>query len=80
MREVILVGAPWCGACKAMKAWFDALDLPGITTRYADIEEASDEVFSLPTVLFEENGNVVQRITGAIGKHDLEHVIKSLWA
>jgi len=88
MREIILIGAPWCGVCKAMGGWFFSVDWPGVTLRYVDIEDplevemlAADgvNVSSLPTILFRENNEVIQTITGAMSRHDLEGTITSLW-
>ena len=88
MREIILVGAPWCGVCKAMGGWFLSVDWPGVTLRYVDIEDplevetlAADgvNVSSLPTVLFREDQQIIQMITGAMSRHDLESTITSLW-
>jgi thiol-disulfide isomerase/thioredoxin len=88
MREIILVGAPWCGACKAMGDWFLSVDCPDVMLRYADIENpieaenliiAGANISSLPTVLFRENQRIVQEITGAMNRRDLEATIRYLW-
>ena len=88
MREIILVGAPWCGVCKAMGGWFLSVDWPGVTLRYVDIEDPLEvdrltadgvNVSSLPTVLFREDQRIIQTITGAMSQHDLEGTITSLW-
>jgi thiol-disulfide isomerase/thioredoxin len=88
MREIILVGAPWCGVCKAMGGWFLSVDWPGVTLRYVDIEDPLEaerltlegvNVSSLPTVLFKEDRQIIQTITGAMSRHDLEGTIMSLW-
>ena len=88
MREIILIGAPWCGVCKAMGGWFLSVDWPGVTLRYVDIENpfeidnltaAGVNVSSLPTILFLENHEIIQTITGAMNQHDLESTISSLW-
>jgi len=88
MREIILVGAPWCGVCKAMGGWFLSVDWPGVTLRYADIEDPLEvealalngvNISSLPTILFREDQRIIQTITGAMSQHDLESAITSLW-
>jgi len=81
MREVILVGASWCGECKAMLDWFGDLTAPGVALRYVDIEDAdvAHEISSLPTVLFMESQETLQNVSGAMSRNDLEHTIKSLW-
>jgi hypothetical protein len=56
--------------------------------RYADIENpieaenlliAGANVSSLPMVLFRENQKIVQEITGAMSRRDLEGAIRYLW-
>jgi len=88
MREVILVGAPWCGACKAMGDWFLSVDWPDVKLRYASIDNpveaeslmiAGANISSLPTVLFKEDHKIIQMITGAMSRHDLEGTIRYLW-
>lgn len=83
MREIILVGAPWCGACKAMKVWFDGLSYPGVTLRYVDVNDAQfvdgESASTLPTVMFVEDGLVVQKIAGAVGQPEFERITRSLW-
>jgi len=82
MREVILIGAPWCGACRAMKAWFDGLTETGIVFRYVDIDSddiAFEEISSVPAVIFRESGITLQRVSGAMSRNDMEHAIESLW-
>jgi len=88
MREIILVGAPWCGACNAMGGWFLSVDWPGVTLRYADIEDPFEveelvldgvNISSVPTIVFREDQQIIQTITGAMGRHDLEGTITSLW-
>jgi thiol-disulfide isomerase/thioredoxin len=82
MREVILVGASWCGVCKAMMDWFGDLALPSIVLRYADVADsdvAHEGVSTLPTILFREGRETLQKVSGAMSRNDLEHTIQSLW-
>ena len=63
-----------------MRDWFFTVEIPGITLCYRDIEELPDEnISSLPTILFKENGAEVQRITGSIGKADFVNKVHSIW-
>ena len=72
MKEILLYSASWCGACKSMREWFFSIEIPGILFRYIDIEQEPDgSISSLPTIVFKEHGQEVNRITGAMGKHDL---------
>jgi thiol:disulfide interchange protein len=80
-KQVVLVGASWCMACKSMRdGWFSSLEIPGVTFSYKDIEELEGEnLTSVPVILFKEGGQTVQSLYGAMGKHDLEHQVYSLW-
>ncbi len=80
-KNVILIGAPWCGACKSMRdGWFVTLDMPGVIFSYKDIAEVAEEnIASVPVILLQENGMTLQTLYGAISKHELEHQIHSLW-
>ena len=71
-KEVILVGASWCGACKGMQQWFFNIELPSVTLRYADVSEFPESnITSLPTILFLNEGEEIQRISGALSQSDL---------
>jgi thiol-disulfide isomerase/thioredoxin len=79
LREVILVGASWCAACKAMKDWFYGMQMEGVTFRYSDVE-AFPDICSLPVVLFKEDGETVNRLDGRVSKEELIYNIMGLWA
>jgi len=81
MKEIILIGAGWCGACHAMRNWFFTVEIPGIHFFYKDIYELQDRssITSLPTILFKENGVEVQRLSGAIGRADFVSKVNSIW-
>ena len=72
--------APWCGPCRAVAPVLDELaalykgrlkiakvnvdENPGTGSRYG--------IQSIPTMLFVKNGQIVDRITGALPKETLE--------
>lgn len=76
--------APWCGPCRAVAPVLDELatlykgrlkiakvnvdENPGTGSRYG--------IQSIPTMLFVKNGQIVDRITGALPKEALEARIK----
>jgi len=84
MKEVLLVTAPWCGSCHAMEGWFHAVEIPGVTMRILGVDEDAEaikeNISSVPTVLFIEDGKLVQTISGALGKRELISKIKSIWS
>jgi thiol-disulfide isomerase/thioredoxin len=80
-REVILVGASWCGACKAMRdSWFFTIEIPGVTFSYRDISEMENEgISSVPVILFREGETTIQTLNGAVSKNDLIRCVKSIF-
>ena len=79
MKEIILVGANWCGSCKLMKEWFFSVELPGIILNYRDVEEIAVKITSVPVILFKENDEIIQELVGAISKADLIKNAKSIF-
>jgi thiol:disulfide interchange protein len=45
-REIFLVSAPWCIACKVMKKWFLNVRIPRVECRVVGIEEIKDKSIS----------------------------------
>lgn len=76
--------ANWCGPCKVLSSTID-----GIKEKYQDVvfvksdvetDEASTEygVRNLPTLIFFKDGEVVNRLTGAIPATELETAVNDL--
>jgi thioredoxin len=78
--------APWCGPCKIIAPLMDE-----IATQYAGIVKVTklnvDEdaataqrfsITSIPTLIFFRNGTIVDRITGAVSRNQLDGRIRSL--
>jgi thiol-disulfide isomerase/thioredoxin len=79
MKEIILVGADWCGSCKAMKEWFFSMEMPGVILSYLDVEEIAAPITSIPVIAFKENDELIQEIVGAVSKADLIRKAKSIF-
>ena len=78
--------APWCGPCKAIGpvieelagAFGDKIKIvkcnidnnPSIPSKYG--------IKAIPTLIFFKEGNVVDQITGLVGKSKLEETIKKI--
>lgn len=77
--------APWCGPCRMVGPIIEELaasytgkvkvgklntdDNPNIASRY--------QIMSIPTILLFKNGEIVDRIVGAVPKKDFEEMLSS---
>jgi len=77
--------APWCGPCRAVapilddlaKAYRGRLKITKVNVDENPGTGATYRIQSIPTMLFVKNGNLVDQVTGALPKEDLEARIKS---
>lgn len=68
--------AVWCGPCRAIKPFFEALSakVPDVEFARVDVDEAEDVareygITAMPTILYFENGEKVDTVVGAdVGK------------
>lgn len=54
--KVLLLGAPWCQACKTLRAALDRTPIPEVDVEYVDIDQHPDvakewHVSTLPTIV-----------------------------
>ncbi len=71
--------ADWCGPCKMMSPVIDEIaktESDKIKVCKLNVDEASDiageyGVMSIPTLIFFENGNVVDTVVGLTSKSDI---------
>jgi thioredoxin 1 len=86
MIEVIKFGAEWCGPCRMMKPAISELskkynvEESDIKITEIDVDknpEMSEKysIRSIPTVVFEVEGSIVQKKIGAVSKDVIESVI-----
>lgn len=82
MLTVKYFTATWCGPCKMFGPVFDqVMNETGVSHRKIDVDSNKDEVMkymvsSVPTVIFEVNGNMVHRQTGVMSRGQLIDIIK----
>jgi len=81
--NIIYVSAPWCGPCKMMKPIFNKfVESQGdkITSEIVNADEnqellAKYAVRNIPTFIFEQDGEVVEKIVGVISLIKLEEIV-----
>ena len=78
--------APWCGPCRAIAPTVEALE-KSYAGKVKFIKVNVDEnpqspakyaIQAIPTLIFFKNGQVVDQITGMVGKSKLEEAIDAL--
>jgi thioredoxin 1 len=75
--------AAWCQPCKQLAPIFDTLqsEIPEVQFQTIDVDMNRDEalekgISSVPTVIFEKNGQQVYRFSGVIPKATIEGTIR----
>ena len=75
--------ATWCGPCKQLAPVFDALqsEIPNVQFQTIDVDQNRDEaleknISSVPTVIFEKDGQQVYRFSGVIPKSTIAGAIR----
>ena len=83
MKQVYYFTADWCGPCKKVRPIVDELsrDQSDVKFQIIDVDSEGElarrfEVKSIPTFILIEDGNQINRITGAQTKTDLEKFIQ----
>lgn len=77
--------AQWCGPCKQLAPLFTQLqsEYPNVSFETIDVDQNRQDavdnmITSVPTVIIENNGQLVQRYTGVQPKSTYAAIIKSL--
>jgi thioredoxin 1 len=83
VKQVYYFTADWCGPCKKVRPIVDELSRDQAEVKFQIIDVDSEgelarrfEVKSIPTFILIEDGNQINRITGAQTKNDLEKFIQ----
>ena len=78
--------ADWCGPCKMLAPVIEALagELEGkVKIGKLNVDDASETarqygIMSIPTLLYFQNGEVVNKTVGVVSKTEIEQIINSL--
>jgi len=76
MKTAKYFSASWCGPCKMFKPVVNELISDGHNIEIIDIDDNQKlaqqyQIQSIPTIVIEENGQIVDGIMGATSKEDL---------
>ena len=78
---VLYFTATWCGPCKMFKPTVQAVSAEtGVGINYIDVDQQQDVaqkygISSVPTIIVENDGNVVYRNSGVMSKPQLTQVL-----
>lgn len=85
MKEILYFSAPWCGPCKSLKPMFEQAikDYPTISVDYIDVDQSREKctanrITSVPTLVFKDGSNEVNRLIGVKSVSALRQAIESL--
>ena len=85
MIKVKRFTAVWCGPCRQLAPLFEQLQtsFPNVTFETIDVDNSPEEtqqymVTSVPTVIIEKDGEIIQRTVGLNPKTTYTNTIKSL--
>lgn len=83
--SVVDFWAVWCGPCRMLSPIVDEIseEMPAVSVIKCNVDDCGDIAYkygirSIPTLLFFKNGEVVDRMVGAIPKSMLVEKIESL--
>jgi len=78
---VLYFTATWCGPCKMFKPTVQAVSAEvGVGINYVDVDQQPDmaqkyNISSVPTIIVENNSNVLYRNSGVMSKPQLTQVL-----
>ena len=86
MVEIKKFEADWCGPCRMLKPTFQKLEETfgnSVKFSYINVDEQQElasqyNVRSIPFVIIEKNGEIVQQVTGAQSSMTYENILNGL--
>ena len=76
MKTAKYFSASWCGPCKMFKPVVNQLIEEGHKIEIVDVDDQQDlaiqyQVMSVPTIVVEEDGKIVDSVLGATSREDI---------
>ena len=76
MKTLKYFSATWCGPCQTFKPIMNEIAGEGYSVQFIDIDQSGEladnyRITSVPTIVIEVNGTVVDRFIGAVTKQQL---------
>ena len=85
MLTILDFSAEWCGPCKKLSPIIEelALEYPELDIQKIDVDANKElvdkyKIRSIPTILFIQEDEVLEKLVGAVSKFDLIEKIESL--
>ncbi len=81
MKQLKYFTASWCGPCRFFKPYILELIKDGENIKMIDIDESPDEalryqIMSVPTLIFEEDGEIFGKRNGAMDPSEIKALLK----
>jgi thioredoxin 1 len=78
MKTAKYFSASWCGPCRTFKPVVNELISEGHNIEIVDVDDNQElaskyQIMSIPTVVFEEDGQVVDAVLGVTSKEDIQN-------
>ncbi len=82
MKKIKYFTASWCGPCRSFKPVIQELIEEGNDIEIIDIDQNSSkateyQIQSIPTLVFEKNGQTYHRSSGVIQKSDIKDILSN---
>ena len=82
MKQFLYFSATWCIPCKSFSPIMDRVAMSGIPVQKVDVDIQKDlvnqyNVSSVPTVILIQNGQVINRFTGAKSEQEIKSIYGS---
>lgn len=77
VKEIIKIGATWCGPCRALDATLKNFSKVPITKLDVDDDDVSEyDITVVPVLIFrDEDHNELHRVTGAVSLEEINNIL-----